>query len=90
MPKSIHRHEHEVLIDLLRKRRVEAELTQAQASVSLERSQSFISDVENGTRRLDLVQLRDLCVVYKIGLVELITEFENAVSSRRKRGTRRS
>jgi transcriptional regulator with XRE-family HTH domain len=88
MRKSIHRSEYRVLLDLLREQRARAGLTQAQASSSLGRAQSFISDVERGSRRLDLVQLRDLCHVLQTDLVKFVTEFEKAVSAK-ERGKRR-
>jgi hypothetical protein len=40
-----------------------------------------MSDVESGTRRLDIVQLRDLCNVLGIGLQDLIAEFEKSLSA---------
>jgi transcriptional regulator with XRE-family HTH domain len=77
MPKTIYRPEHAVLLSLLKKHRKAAGLTQVQCSKALERPQSFMSDVESGTRRLDIVQLRDLCKVLGVGLAELVEEFEN-------------
>lgn len=47
------------------------------------RAQSFMSDVETGTRRLDVVQLRDLCTVLGITLIELVLELEKAINARR-------
>jgi hypothetical protein len=38
-----------------------------------------MSDVESGTRRLDIVQLRDLCKVLGICLQDLIVEFEKSL-----------
>jgi transcriptional regulator with XRE-family HTH domain len=81
MSKTIYRPEHAVLLSLLKKHRKAAGLTQVQCSKALERPQSFISDVESGTRRLDIVQLRDLCKVLGIGLPDLIAEFEKSLSA---------
>ena len=80
MSKTIYRPEHTVLLSLLKKHRKAAGLTQVQCSKALSRPQSFMSDVESGTRRLDIVQLRDLCKVLGIDLQDLITEFEGALS----------
>jgi transcriptional regulator with XRE-family HTH domain len=80
MPKTIYRPEHTALLSLLKKHRKAAGLTQVQCSKALERPQSFMSDVESGTRRLDVVQLRDLCKVLGIGLTDLIAEFEKSLS----------
>ncbi|MFV0929999.1 helix-turn-helix domain-containing protein [Pseudomonas jessenii] len=79
MSKTIYRPEHAVLLSLLKKYRKEAGMTQVQCSKALERPQSFMSDVESGTRRLDIVQLRDLCQVLGIGLADLIEEFEKSL-----------
>jgi transcriptional regulator with XRE-family HTH domain len=80
MSKTIYRPEHTVLLSLLKKHRKAAGLTQVQCSKALGRPQSFMSDVESGTRRLDIVQLRDLCKVLGIGLTDLIAEFEKSLS----------
>ena len=83
MPKTIHRNEYAVLLRLIRDGRLRADLTQTQCSKALGRSQSFISDVERGVRRLDIVQLRDLCRVLKSDLPIFIRRFEREL---RKRG----
>lgn len=82
MPKTIYRPEHTALLRLLQKHRKAAGLTQAQCSKALNRPQSFMSDVENGTRRLDIVQLRDLCAVLGISLTMLVQELEQAIHHR--------
>jgi ribosome-binding protein aMBF1 (putative translation factor) len=84
MSKSIHRAEYQVLLDLLRKQRIQAGLTQAQCSAALGRGQSFLSDVERGSRRLDLVQLRDLCHFLGTDLGEFVADFEKELSRGRK------
>ncbi|KKO15558.1 helix-turn-helix domain-containing protein [Pseudomonas putida] len=81
MTKTIYRPEHTALLNLLRKHRKAAGLTQVDCSKALNRPQSFMSDVENGTRRLDIVQLRDLCKVLGISLPELVQELENAITT---------
>jgi transcriptional regulator with XRE-family HTH domain len=75
MPKAIHRPEYDVFLTLLKSRRIEAGLTQAQCSSALGRPQSFISDVERGSRRLDIIQIYDLCAVLGCDVVELIQDF---------------
>lgn len=80
MPKTIYKPEHAVLLTLLKEHRKAAGLTQVQCSKALGRPQSFMSDVESGTRRLDIVQLRDLCKVLGVGFQDLIAEFEKSLS----------
>lgn len=52
-----------------------------ECSKALNRPQSFMSDVENGTRRLDIVQLRDLCAVLGTNLPTLVQELESAIKA---------
>ena len=75
MPKSIHRPEYAALCALLREKRLEAGLQQTDVSARLKRRQPFVSDVERGVRRLDLIELQDLAEVYEVDLVELIREY---------------
>lgn len=84
MPKSIHRPEHSVLCALLREKRLAAGLQQADVSARLNRRQPFVSDVERGVRRLDLIELQDLAAVYGLDLVELVTEYLERVTRDRK------
>ncbi|WP_109512156.1 helix-turn-helix domain-containing protein [Pseudomonas ovata] len=76
MTKAIYRREHVIFLQVLKRMRVESGLTQAQCSAALGRPQSFMSDVERGVRRLDTVQLRDLCLVLNNDLVSFATTLE--------------
>ncbi|WP_337587310.1 helix-turn-helix transcriptional regulator, partial [Pseudomonas aeruginosa] len=58
LEKSVYRDENLILSRLLRQCRVDSGLTQGQFAAALKRPQSFVSDRERGSRRLDLVQLR--------------------------------
>ncbi|AZL75778.1 helix-turn-helix domain-containing protein [Pseudomonas oryziphila] len=81
MPKTIYRPEHTALLQLLKAYRKAAGLTQVECSKALNRPQSFMSDVESGTRRLDVVQLRDLCIVLGVSLPELVHELEKVIEA---------
>lgn len=76
MTQTIYRPENQALLNLLKKYRAEAE------SKALNRPQSFICDVERGTWRLDIVQLRDLCAVLGTSLIELVQELETAINAK--------
>lgn len=78
--KSIHRPEYKILTQLVRKMRDEAKLDQADLAVLLVRPQSYVSNVERGQRRLDLLQLRDICMHCGVDLVEFVRRFEKAVA----------
>jgi transcriptional regulator with XRE-family HTH domain len=81
MTKAIYRREHEVFLQILKRIRIEAGLTQTQCSAALGRPQSFMSDVERGVRRLDTVQLRDLCLVLGTDLTSFSADYERALKA---------
>ena len=53
MSKSLYRRETTILLKLIKECRTEAGLTQADFAKALDRPQSFVSDIERGSRRLD-------------------------------------
>lgn len=59
MRKSLHRPENLILIELLRELRMRENLRQAELADRLGVNQNFVSNVEQGIRRLDVVELRD-------------------------------
>ena len=40
-----------------------------------------MSDVERGIRRLDIIQIRDLCIVLRCNFVELIQDFDKQIDA---------
>lgn len=78
--KSVYRDENLVFLKLLKQCRVEAGLTQGEFAKALDRPQSFVSDVERGLRRLDLIQLRDICQVLGISLSSFVQRFEEELA----------
>jgi transcriptional regulator with XRE-family HTH domain len=84
MPKSLHRREAQILVEMLREYRTAAGLTQTDLSERLGRAQSFISDVERGQRRLDVVQLRDIVIILGQTLPEMVQDFEQRIARQRR------
>jgi transcriptional regulator with XRE-family HTH domain len=80
MDKSLSSTESEKLAALLRSVRSESGLTQAQVAERLALPQSFVSKYESGERRLDLVELRQICKALGISLVDFVRRFERDVS----------
>ena len=81
MPKSIHRPEYEALRRLLRQARGDAGVSQVELSVALGRSQSFVSDIERGVRRLDTIETRDICQILNRDFLEFISELEREIAA---------
>lgn len=67
---------HKILCNLLRELRIKAGLNQAQVAALLQRPQSYVSKYESGERRLDLIELQEICGAVGLPLRELIEKFE--------------
>lgn len=80
MAKSLYRAEHLELAALLRQAREDAGIVQAVLAERLDRNQSYVSNVELGIRRLDLVELRDYCEGLGLDLRDLVERWESKVS----------
>jgi len=77
MPKkSIFSAGQEKLQKLLQSTRENAGLTQTALAKKLNRPQSFVSKYESGERRLDLVELQEVCKALGISLVDFVKKFE--------------
>jgi transcriptional regulator with XRE-family HTH domain len=61
---------------LLRELRSEAGITQVQMAKLLGKPQPFVSYYESGVRRLDLLELRQVCAALGISLVKFVQRFE--------------
>lgn len=64
MEKSIHSKEYKVVLQRLKTARIEANLTQVQVAKKLGHHQSYISKIESGERRIDVVELNRLAKLY--------------------------
>lgn len=80
MSKSIYKPEDVILRGIIKSFRLRAGLTQSTCAEHFNKPQSFMSDVESGTRRLDIVQLREICKLFGVSLVDFVIEFENEIS----------
>ena len=77
MGKSIGTSEQKKLLTLLRKVRLDAGLRQIDLAVKLKQPQSYVSKYESGERRLDLLELQQVCFAVGISLVEFAKRFES-------------
>jgi transcriptional regulator with XRE-family HTH domain len=68
MRKTIYSQEHKWLVSQLKEAREQAGLSQKNAAQLLGVTQSFISKIEAGQYRIDVVQLKHFAQVYKKSL----------------------
>ncbi|MBL8793564.1 MAG: helix-turn-helix transcriptional regulator [Planctomycetia bacterium] len=66
--KSQHTRAYRQLLEALRQARERAGLKQEEVAEKLGTYASFVSKCESGERRLDVVELADLCRVYGVNL----------------------
>lgn len=71
---SINSQEYKKMIKRLKQARIQAGLTQAQVSKSLNKPQSFVSKIESGERRIDPIELSTLAKLYKERVSRLLGE----------------
>lgn len=84
MKKSLNSKEHKVLLELLYQLRVTSGLRQSDLADLLEEPQSFISKIESGERRVDVIELREILTHLNTNLNEFLIEFENKLNASRK------
>ena len=77
---TANRKQQKALLSLLRQLRIEAGLRQVDMARALGKPQAFISYYESGARRLDLLELRDVCKVLGIPLLDFVRRFEKALA----------
>jgi len=64
---------------LLRQTRLDAGLRQSDLAQKLRQPQSFVSKYESGERRIDLLELREICEALGVSLAEFVRRFERDI-----------
>ena len=72
---SLHSPRYRRFLMRLREAREEAGLSQVEAARRLRWSQTMVSRSETGERRIDAVELVDLCKLYRMSPQRLLPEF---------------
>jgi len=73
---TLYTKENEVLTQLIKEMRTAAGLTQAACADALGKPQSYVSKIEGGSQRIDLLQLYDYCRVCGVSLTTFVKRFE--------------
>ena len=85
---SIYDLEYTVLISCLKDLRIQSKMTQQELSTYLGCSQAYISKYEQGQRRLDIVEVRNICIQLGSSLPKLVDEYEKRLKERKINGYR--
>lgn len=68
MSKAIYSKDHKYIVGQLKRVRQEAGLEQEQVAKMLKKTQSYVSKIESGQRRIDIITLKEFAKIYKKGL----------------------
>lgn len=83
---SIYDLEYTVLIGCLKDLRIQSKMTQQELATCLGCSQSYISKYEQGQRRLDIVEVRNICIQLGSSLPKLVDDYEKCLKERKNNG----
>lgn len=65
MSKTIYSREHKYAVGQLKKAREGVGLSQKEVAKVLHKTQSYVSKIESGQRKVDIVQLKEFAKIYK-------------------------
>lgn len=80
LEKTIYTREYAVLLQLLKEAREAAGITQVELAQRLGQTQSFVSKVERGDRRLDIIQLRTILRHCRMSLPKFVSLLEAEIA----------
>jgi transcriptional regulator with XRE-family HTH domain len=72
MPKAIYTKDHNAIVKRLKSARIEAGLGQVEVANRLGKTQSYVSKIESGQRRFDVLQLKEFANLYKKSLYHFV------------------
>lgn len=79
MEKNLYTDRQVILLSLLRAVRKTAGVRQEDVAKTLDRPQSFVSKYESGERRLDVLELYDVCKALDTSFAGFAAQLENAL-----------
>ena len=68
-----------VLMVLMKSYREQKSITQIELASRLDKPQSYISKFESGERRLDFVEVLEICEVIGVAPAQLIADYQDAL-----------
>ncbi len=83
MEKTIYTRDYAIVLRLIKEARENSGITQVQLAKRLRLTQSYVSKIERGESRLDIVQLRTLCQTFGITLTNFVKRLEEELGSKK-------
>lgn len=78
MDKSIYTGNYTLFLQHLCQARRNAGMTQEEVGIRLGKTQSFVSKYERGERRLDIIEVNEICEVIGISLTSFVADLSEA------------
>jgi len=80
--KSIYNKEYKYFVQVFTECRTKAGLLQVDLAKKLGVHQSFVSKIETGQRKVDIIELREICTHLNITLKEFIIRLEKEIKTK--------
>ena len=74
--KTIYDKEYRLLVQRLKKTRTDSGFTQSQLAEKLQIDQSYVSKYERCERRLDVMEIRDICGALRVDFVDFLSQLD--------------
>lgn len=84
--KTIYTREYRILLRMLKSKRQQKRISQEEMAKKLGVPQSFISKIESGERRIDVMELFRYCEGIGIDVIQFIKELSKEVKIGKKEG----
>lgn len=81
MHKTLYTRGNKTLLSLLAETREKAGVTQVELAKRLKVDQTWVSKIERGVRRVDLVELALLCKALNISLAQFVAAYEHRLGT---------
>jgi transcriptional regulator with XRE-family HTH domain len=76
--------DYSIAIELLYRLRINAGITQSQLAKVLNVPQSFVSKVETGERRINIIELNEICKALGSNIIEFVTVLEKELNETKR------
>lgn len=83
MRKSLNTRESKIVAEMIYQLRISAGLRQSDLATKLQVPQSFVSKLESGERRVDIVELRNILKHLNSNIIEFTTALEKRLNDTR-------